>query len=82
MMAVSSEYFAFPVASVGNCSVLTWFLQAGDPVPKIQPSSSSASASSAGSAGLGVGLYGLILVGAALAFGVYQYLQIASAEKQ
>jgi hypothetical protein len=31
---------------------------------------------------LGVGLYVVVLVGAAAAYGVYQYLQLNSAEKQ
>ncbi|KAL1970020.1 hypothetical protein VTN77DRAFT_6425 [Rasamsonia byssochlamydoides] len=52
--------------------------QPGDPAPKTQStSSSSTSPSSSSSTGLGVGLYAVILVGAAVAFGVYQYLQAA-----
>ncbi|KAK2627900.1 hypothetical protein QTJ16_002546 [Diplocarpon rosae] len=46
--------------------------QPGDPAPKVsQPSSYSAS--SGGSAGMGVGLYAIILIGGALAYGAYQY---------
>jgi len=46
--------------------------QPGDPKPKSYESSSAASADAGG---MGVGLYALILIGGALAFGAYQYLQ-------
>ncbi|KAJ5525599.1 uncharacterized protein N7503_010261 [Penicillium pulvis] len=52
----------------------------GDPEPKANPSASSASSSSSSSSGgFGVGLYGIILVGGAIAYGVYNYLE---AQKQ
>ncbi|KAJ5914166.1 hypothetical protein N7504_003049 [Penicillium tannophilum] len=52
----------------------------GDPEPKANPSASSASSSSSSSAGgFGVGLYGIILVGGAIAYGIYNYLE---AQKQ
>jgi len=51
----------------------------GDPEPKANPSASSASSSSSSSGGFGVGLYAFILVGGALAYGVYNYLE---AQKQ
>lgn len=54
--------------------------QPGDPEPKANPSASSASSSSSSSAGgFGVGLYGIILVGGAIAYGIYNYLE---AQKQ
>ncbi|CAL3962588.1 hypothetical protein PZA11_000295 [Diplocarpon coronariae] len=46
--------------------------QPGDPAPKVLAASKS-SASSSGSAGMGVGLYAIILIGGALAYGAYQY---------
>ncbi|KAJ6095697.1 hypothetical protein N7486_006443 [Penicillium sp. IBT 16267x] len=52
----------------------------GDPQPKANPSASSASSSSSSSSGgFGVGLYAVILVGGAIAYGVYSYLE---AQKQ
>ncbi|KAH8427619.1 cytochrome b5-like heme/steroid binding domain-containing protein [Aspergillus melleus] len=52
----------------------------GDPAPKAhaQPAASSGSSDSSG---LGVGLYAFLLVGGAIAYGAYQYLQ-KSAEAQ
>ncbi|KAJ5759246.1 hypothetical protein N7520_006402 [Penicillium odoratum] len=48
----------------------------GDPERKSQASTSSGSGSSSSSSGgFGVGLYGLILVGGAIAYGVYNYLE-------
>ncbi|KIW04426.1 hypothetical protein, variant [Verruconis gallopava] len=51
----------------------------GDPEPKAQayPTSSSGSSSSGGNAGMGVGLYAILLVGGALAFGAYKYFEAA-----
>ncbi|KAI7699269.1 hypothetical protein KC353_g16543, partial [Hortaea werneckii] len=51
--------------------------QAGDPAPKSSaPSTSTASAPKTSDAGgLGMGVYALILVGGAVAFFAYQYLQ-------
>ncbi|KAF2494488.1 cytochrome b5 [Lophium mytilinum] len=46
--------------------------QEGDPKPKSYEPGSTASADSSG---LGVGVYALILIGGALAYGAYQYLQ-------
>ncbi|KAJ5634540.1 hypothetical protein N7528_002382 [Penicillium herquei] len=51
----------------------------GDPQPKAQAAASASSSSSSGSAGFGVGLYGIILIGGAIAYGVYNYLE---AQKQ
>jgi cytochrome b involved in lipid metabolism len=48
--------------------------QDGDPKPKVAAPSSSTSAS-ANPAGFGVGLYAIILIGGAAAFGTYMYLQ-------
>ncbi|KAK4549360.1 hypothetical protein LTR36_006357 [Oleoguttula mirabilis] len=48
----------------------------GDPAPKTSgPSTTTASKSASDAAGLGIGVYALILVGGALAFFAYQYLQ-------
>ncbi|OGE48904.1 hypothetical protein PENARI_c025G00215 [Penicillium arizonense] len=48
----------------------------GDPEPqsKAAPASSSSSSSSS-TAGFGVGLYAVILIGGAIAYGAYNYLQ-------
>jgi len=53
----------------------------GDPAPKAHaaPTSTSTTASS-GNAGLGVGLYAFLVIGGAVAFGVYKYLE-ANKEK-
>jgi len=51
--------------------------QPGDPAPKTHSSSSTGATSTAG---LGVGLYAILLVGGALAYGAYTYLQ--AQEKQ
>ncbi|KAJ5460771.1 cytochrome b5 [Penicillium daleae] len=48
----------------------------GDPAPKAHASTSSSSASSSSSSGgFGVGLYAVILIGGAIAYGAYNYLQ-------
>ncbi|KAI9672991.1 MAG: hypothetical protein M1817_003155 [Caeruleum heppii] len=49
----------------------------GDPTPKASAPTSggSSSAITATSSGMGVGLYALILLGGALAFGVYKYME-------
>ncbi|KAJ5168807.1 cytochrome b5 [Penicillium canariense] len=48
----------------------------GDPAPKAQASTGSSSASSSSSSGnFGVGLYAVILIGGAIAYGAYNYLQ-------
>ncbi|OJJ85882.1 cytochrome b5-like heme/steroid binding domain-containing protein [Aspergillus glaucus CBS 516.65] len=50
----------------------------GDPAPSTHGSSSSSSSGSSGS-GLGLGLYAFLLLGGAVAYGAYQYLQNAAA---
>ncbi|KAK3051718.1 hypothetical protein LTR09_007018 [Extremus antarcticus] len=56
--------------------------QEGDPKPKTSTTTSSSSSAATSSAGgLGVGVYALILVGGALAFFAYQYLQSSSQQK-
>lgn len=52
--------------------------QPGDPAPSTHGSSSSSSSGSSGS-GLGLGLYAFLLLGGAVAYGTYQYLQNAAA---
>jgi len=50
--------------------------QPGDPAPKqAYPPAGASSSSSGGAAGLGVGLYAFVLIGGALAFGAYKYLE-------
>lgn len=48
--------------------------QPGDPAPKINQTSSSTSTTSANT-GMGIGLYAVILIGGAAAFGAYKYMQ-------
>ena len=48
--------------------------QEGDPKPKSYANPSSTAATT-DSAGLGVGLYAIVAIGGALAFGAYKYLQ-------
>ncbi|KAJ5089866.1 hypothetical protein N7532_008550 [Penicillium argentinense] len=47
----------------------------GDPEPKPQASTATSSSSSSGSTGFGVGLYAIILIGGAIAYGAYNYLE-------
>ncbi|KAJ5164193.1 Cytochrome b5 [Penicillium coprophilum] len=54
----------------------------GDPVPKSKAPSSSDSSSSSSTAGFGVGLYAVILIGGAIAYGAYNYLQAQQAQQQ
>jgi hypothetical protein len=49
--------------------------QPGDPEPKAQATANASSSSSSSSSGFGVGLYAVILVGGAIAYGAYNYLQ-------
>jgi len=46
----------------------------GDPAPKVNQTSSTTTATSANT-GMGIGLYAVILVGGAAAFGAYKYMQ-------
>ncbi|KAI2628754.1 cytochrome b5 [Hypoxylon sp. NC1633] len=52
----------------------------GDPAPKAQ-ASSLAPVANTSSAGFGTALYGIVLAGALLAFGAYQYLQSQQAKE-
>lgn len=52
--------------------------QPGDPPRTQPPPTKKTSTPSQNSAGLGVGLYALVFVGAALAFGAYKYLQTSA----
>jgi hypothetical protein len=61
-------------------SKLTHPKQEGDPKPKSY-AQSGATASTTDGASTGVGLYAIILIGGALAFGAYKYLQ-AQSEQQ
>ncbi|KAK4870804.1 hypothetical protein LT330_000041 [Penicillium expansum] len=54
----------------------------GDPVPKAKPTTSTDSLSSSSASGFGVGLYAVILVGGAIAYGAYNYLQAQQAQQQ
>lgn len=49
--------------------------QPGDPAPKSTAAGKATTGASAQSTGGGIGLYVIILVGGALAYGAYQYLQ-------
>jgi hypothetical protein len=57
-----------------NSTIANIAKQEGDPKPKsyAQPTTS---ASTSDGAGVGFGLYAIILLGGALAFGAYKYLQ-------
>ena len=63
-------------------SQLTLGAQAGDPAPISQAPPTSPGANAQDSTGLGIGLYALVLLGGALAFGAYKYLQAQSAEQK
>ncbi|KAF1923007.1 cytochrome b5 [Didymella exigua CBS 183.55] len=54
--------------------------QAGDPTPKTYGHTSSTASTTEG-ASTGVGLYAIILIGGALAFGAYTYLQSQSEQQ-
>lgn len=58
-----------------------WF-QPGDPAPSSHGAAPSSGSGSSDSSGLGVGLYAVILVGGAIAYYAYQYLQMQNAEGQ
>jgi cytochrome b5 len=49
--------------------------QAGDPQPNLPSQANTANKSGNDAAGFGIGLYAILLVGGALAFGAYKYLQ-------
>lgn len=51
-------------------------IQPGDPEPKSHATTTASSSSSnSNSAGFGVGLYAIILIGGAIAYGAYNYLE-------
>ncbi|KAJ5329745.1 hypothetical protein N7452_010135 [Penicillium brevicompactum] len=54
----------------------------GDPEPKQAHTASDSSSSSSSTAGFGVGLYAVILIGGAIAYGAYNYLQAQQAQQQ
>ncbi|KAJ5354486.1 hypothetical protein N7541_005530 [Penicillium brevicompactum] len=56
--------------------------QPGDPEPKQAHTASDSSSSSSSTAGFGVGLYAVILIGGAIAYGAYNYLQAQQAQQQ
>ena len=56
--------------------------QANDPPAKPQQTTTQSSSSGADQANMGVGLYAVILIGGALAFLAYQYLQQSSAQQK
>ena len=51
------------------------YSQPGDPAPRAKATPSSSASSPSSSAGFGVGLYAVILIGGAIAYGAYNYLQ-------
>ncbi|KAJ5467386.1 hypothetical protein N7475_005138 [Penicillium sp. IBT 31633x] len=54
----------------------------GDPVAKAHASPSSSASTSSSTSGFGVGLYAVILIGGAIAYGAYNYLQAQQAQQQ
>ncbi|CAG7920330.1 unnamed protein product [Penicillium olsonii] len=54
----------------------------GDPEPKAAHAAPSSSSSSSSTAGFGVGLYAVVLIGGAIAYGAYNYLQAQQAQQQ
>jgi len=52
--------------------------QPGDPKPKVAAANSTSTPASGGSTGMGIGLYAVILIGGAAAYGAYQYIQSQS----
>jgi hypothetical protein len=57
-------------------------MQPGDPAPKVHAQTSSDSSSSSSSSGFGIGLYAILLIGGAAAYGAFQYLQASAAAEQ
>jgi len=55
--------------------------KAGDPTPKAPLPGALAPKANTDSAGLGIGLYAIVLIGGALAYGAYQYLQQQQAKQ-
>ncbi|GFF39620.1 probable cytochrome b5 [Aspergillus udagawae] len=53
----------------------------GDPAPRAKPASSSTAPTGAASSSSGFGMYAVLVVGVAVAYGAYQYLQ-ANAQQQ
>ncbi|KAF7162344.1 hypothetical protein CNMCM5623_007689 [Aspergillus felis] len=53
----------------------------GDPAPRAKPASSASAPSGPASSSSGFGLYAVLVVGVAVAYGAYQYLQ-ANAQQQ
>ncbi|KAJ5129687.1 uncharacterized protein N7515_005726 [Penicillium bovifimosum] len=53
----------------------------GDPAPKSVATPSTDSSTSTSTSGFGVGLYAVILLGGALAYGAYNYLQAQQAQQ-
>jgi hypothetical protein len=56
--------------------------QPGDPAPKSAATASADSSASSSTSSFGVGLYAVILLGGALAYGAYNYLQAQQAAQQ
>ncbi|OAA59504.1 Cytochrome b5 [Cordyceps fumosorosea ARSEF 2679] len=56
--------------------------QPGDPAPKAAPTAKAANSGSADSTGLGIGLYGIVLIGGIIGYVGYQYLQNQQQQQQ
>ncbi|KAJ5856412.1 uncharacterized protein N7529_010356 [Penicillium soppii] len=54
----------------------------GDPEPKATHTATASTSSSSSASGFGVGLYAVILIGGAIAYGAYNYLQAQQAQQQ
>ena len=72
MLYVQQTVNSFVFMSVAHTNL---FSQEGDPAPKATASTTTSTAPKTEAGGMGVGVYALILVGGALAFFAYQYLQ-------
>ncbi|KAM4062952.1 cytochrome b5-like heme/steroid binding domain-containing protein [Hirsutella rhossiliensis] len=46
----------------------------GDPAPKAAPQTSTSGASSSDQTGIGIGLYGILLIGGILGYAIFQYM--------
>ena len=68
------QYTLHQNLAVKTCLTATVCKQAGDPQPKVTTATSTPTASG-GSTGMGLGLYAVLLLGGAAAFGAYKYME-------
>ena len=81
-LSLPYRFLPRPLSCISDGILIARAQQAEDPKPKVTAPAygTASSTTSGGNTGLGVGLYAVILVGGALAFGAYKYLE-ASKEK-